>query len=272
MNQPVNENNIKKMFGLFKKNKTLPTFAPLKTDMHCHLLPLVDDGSKSLEESLESMVAMKEVGFDEIKLTPHFQYPRFPNVESDILERYKNFLEEIERNRGDRDLPKINGISGEYRIDDGFGEHIKRDEILTFHFSDPSKGSKKGFLLMELSLHQPVMGFEEVMFERQMEGYDVILAHPERYPYFDSHSSRLEQMKEQGVYFQSNILSLDGFYGEEARKKAFDFIENGWIEFLGTDMHNTMYSQALRHASTNRKIIQLIEKEEFQNKYLVEDK
>ena len=74
------------MFGFFKKNKTLPTFAPLVTDMHCHLLPLVDDGSKSLEESLEVMEAMHEVGYEQIRLTPHFSYPRYQNDEDNILE------------------------------------------------------------------------------------------------------------------------------------------------------------------------------------------
>ena len=105
-----------------------------------------------------------------------------------------------------------------------------------------------------------------------MEGYDVIIAHPERYPYYDSHSEELEQFKEQGIYLQVNILSLDGFYGEAAQRKAFDYIENGWVEFLGTDMHNVMYAEALRHASTNRKIIQLLEKTEFENKNLVSTK
>ena len=119
------------MFGLFKKKKTPPTFAPLRTDMHCHLLPLVDDGSKSLEESLEVLQTMKEVGFEEVRLTPHYQYPRFPNREDDILERYKNFCDEVSRNRGDKELPQLKGVTGEYRIDDGFQEHVDRGQLLT---------------------------------------------------------------------------------------------------------------------------------------------
>ena len=257
------------MFGLFKKKQTPRTFAPLYTDMHCHLLPLVDDGSKSLEESLEVMQIMKEVGFEEIRLTPHFQYPRFPNQEDDIEERYKNFCAEVERNKGDRDLPVMKSVTGEYRIDDGFNEHIERGRLLTYHFADPKKGSAKGLLLLELSLHQPVMGFDEIIFERQMEGYDIILAHPERYPYFNVHSPKLEQMKEQGVYFQANILSLDGFYGEEAKRRAFAMIERGWISFLGTDTHNNLYCQALREVSRSRKVEKLLEKYEFMNKDLL---
>lgn len=257
------------MFGLFHKNKTFPTFEPLVTDMHCHLLPLVDDGSKSLEESLEVMEAMKATGFSQIRITPHFQCPRFPNTEAEIKEKFSNFCEEVRTNGVGKELPELSGISGEYRIDDGFEDHVKKGGMLTYHFADPEKGSEKGLLLVEFSLHQQRMGLEEAIFTCQMEGYDVIVAHPERYPYLDAHSSFLSNLKEQGVYFQVNIPSLDGFYGEPAQRKAFEFIQNGWVEFLGTDMHNIMYAQALRHASANKKIIKLLSTTEFLNSQLV---
>lgn len=256
------------MFDFLKKKKTLPTFAPLVTDMHCHLLPLVDDGSKSLEESLEVMVAMKECGFEEIRLTPHFNYPRFPNKADDIKQRYTNFCNEVEANKGNRQIPRMTSVSGEFQVGDGFVEYLEAGDLLTYKFTDPSQCSEKGLLLIEFSLHQKRMGLDEMLFRLQMEGYDVILAHPERYPYYDAHSDTLERFKEQGVYFQANILSLDGFYGEAAQKKAYEFIENGWVEFLGTDMHNVMYAQALRHASANKKIIKLLENTEFLNSKL----
>ena len=260
------------MFDFLKRNKTLPTFAPLVTDMHCHLLPQVDDGSKSLEESLEVMEAMKACGFEEIRLTPHFVYPRFPNKADDIKERFKNFCAEVEANKGERQLPRMTSVTGEFQISDGFEEYLESGQLLTYRFSDPKRGSEKGLLLIEFSLHQKRMGLEETVFKLQMEGYDVILAHPERYPYFDAHSSLLEQFKEQGVYFQVNIPSLDGFYGEASCRKAYEYIENGWVEFLGTDMHNVMYAQALRHASANKKIIKIIERMEFENKNLALNK
>jgi tyrosine-protein phosphatase YwqE len=256
------------MFGLFKKKKSLPTFAPLVTDMHCHLLPLVDDGSKSLEESLEVMEAMREVGYEQIRLTPHFSYPRYPNEEGNIQERYKYFCEEVAANSEGRQLPRMTSITGEYQIDEGFREHVESGKLLTYRFTDSKEGAEKGILLVEFSLHHKRMGMDEAIFSRLMDGYDVILAHPERYPYLDGQSPMMEQMKEQGVYFQVNVLSLDGFYGEEARRKAFEYIENGWVEFLGSDMHNVMYAEALRHASLNKKIIKLMETTEFENKKL----
>ncbi len=256
--------------GLFRHKKTPPTFAPLVTDMHCHLLPQVDDGSKSLEESLDVMQVMKEVGFDEIRLTPHYCYPRFPNQEKDIQERYRKFQEEVDSYRGSMNLPMIKNISGEYRIDDGFQNYIEKGDMLVTRFADEKRESNKGLLLVELPLHMASKGFDKVIYSLLLDDYDIILAHPERYPYFNVHSKEMEQLKEQGVYFQINILSLDGFYGEDSCKKAFDYIEAGWTEFLGTDMHNVMYAQALRHAAGNRKIQHLLEREEFENKKLVD--
>jgi tyrosine-protein phosphatase YwqE len=61
-------------------------------------------------------------------------------------------------------------------------------------------------------------------------------------------------------------LSLSGFYGEGPRRKAFEMIENGWVEFLGTDMHNTLYAQALIDASHDRKIEKVIESHTFMNR------
>lgn len=255
------------MFDFLKRDKVRRTFAPLGTDMHCHLLPLVDDGSRSLEESLEVMETMASVGYEGIWLTPHFCYPRFPNVEPNIEERFKYFCEEIEANKGDKIIPKIIGLAGEYQIDDGFAGHVDGGRMLTLQRRE--KGDEKGLLLVELSLHHRRMGVEEAIFERVMDGYEVVLAHPERYPYLDGHSKTLEQLKEQGVLMQVNALSLDGFYGDIAQKRAWEYIERGWVELIGTDMHNLMYAQALRHASLNKKIIKLMENVEFENSKLL---
>ena len=71
-----------------------------------------------------------------------------------------------------------------------------------------------------------------------------------------------------GVYFQINALSLGGFYGEEAKHKAYEMLDAGWVEFMGTDTHNTMYAQALTELSNDRKVMKVLEKHEFLNKTL----
>ena len=113
-----------------------------------------------------------------------------------------------------------------------------------------------------------MMGCDEMIFDMQMKGYEVILAHPERYPYLNIDGPRMEQLINQGVYLQCNILSLGGFYGEEAKRRAMAMIERKWVSFLGTDCHNELYAKALIDLSRNRKVERILEKYEFMNKEL----
>ena len=245
------------MLNLFKrKYETRPIFAPLGTDMHCHLVPKVDDGSKCMEESIECLQTLAAVGYKKVIITPHFQYPRFPNEEEDIKRRY----EEIKKQAADEGLEiELAGIGGEYRIDSGFAKRLENPKFLLV-------GGK--YVLVEFSLHQQMMGSDELIFDMQMKGYEVILAHPERYPYLNVNGMRMEQLKNQGVYFQINSLSLGGFYGEEAKQRALEMLERGWVEFMGTDTHNTMYAQALRDLTHNRKVQKVMEKYQFLNNTL----
>ncbi len=243
---------------LFRKKKyePIPIFEVLGTDMHCHLVPKVDDGSKCIEESVECMKALASVGYKKIILTPHFQTPRFENDEDDIVRRY----EEMKRQAADMGVEiDICGIGGEYRIDSGFAKRLENPRFLQI-------GGK--YVLVEFSLHQQMMGCDEMIFDMQMKGYEVILAHPERYPYLNVGGSRMEQLKNQGVFFQVNVLSLGGFYGEEAKRRAFEMVEGGLVEFLGTDTHNSMYAQALIDLTHNRKVEKLLMNHEFLNKTL----
>ncbi|MBQ2539256.1 MAG: hypothetical protein II633_06085 [Bacteroidales bacterium] len=252
------------MFEFLKhKPKTArPIFEALGNDMHCHLLPRVDDGSKSEEESATCMRVMRAAGFEKIFCTPHFQFPRFPNVEEDIIDRYENLKMDLATNgvKGN-DVPQISGIAGEYRIDSGFQKRLEDNKFLLI-------GGK--YLLVELSLHQQVMGVEQMLFDLQMKGYDMILAHPERYPYYSSSSHVLEHFKNMGIFFQINILSLGGFYGEGPRRKAFEMLDNGWIEFMGTDMHNTLYAQALIDCTHDKKIEKVMQTHTFLNKSITD--
>jgi tyrosine-protein phosphatase YwqE len=245
------------MFNLFKRKHTpRPIFEALGTDMHCHLVPQVDDGSKCFEESVECLHTLKTVGFNKVFITPHFQYPRFNNDEDDIRLRYQNLKLRAVEEGVDIEMA---GVAGEYRIDSGFRNRMENPRFM--------KIADK-YLLVEFSLHQQMMGCDEMIFDLQMQGYDIILAHPERYPYLNILGSRMEQLKNQGVFFQINALSLGGFYGEEPKRRAYQMLENGWVEFMGTDTHNGMYAQALVDLSNDRKIEKVLNKYEFLNKTL----
>ena len=245
------------MFGFFKrKYEPRPIFQSLGTDMHCHLVPKVDDGSKCVEESIECLNTLKAVGYNKVIITPHFQYPRFPNDEGDICRRY----EELKKQAIDAGVEiEMVGIGGEYRIDSGFQQRLENPRFLQV-------GGK--YVLVEFSLHQQMMGCDEMIFDMQMKGYEVILAHPERYPYLNVQGSRIEQLKNQGVFFQINVLSLGGFCGEEATKRAYAMLARGWVACIGTDTHNGMYAQALIDLSHDRKVEKVLEKHEFLNNTL----
>jgi tyrosine-protein phosphatase YwqE len=244
-------------FSLFKKKyEPRPIFEVLGCDMHNHLVPKVDDGSKFLEESLECLRTLRAVGFKKTYVTPHFQYPRFPNDEDDIRRRFNDLKESVDNS----DIGiEMAGIGGEYRIDTGFAQRLENPRFLQVAGK---------YVLVEFSLHQQMMGCDEMIFDMQMKNYEIILAHPERYPYLGVHSSRMEQLKNQGVFFQVNILSLGGFYGEEAKRRAYEMLERGWVEFLGTDTHNTLYAQALSDLSRDRKVEKVLEKYNFLNNTL----
>ena len=244
-------------FRLFHTTpKPKPIFDVLGTDMHLHLIPGVDDGSKSPEESIECMNTLTSLGFKNIILTPHFQFPRFPNKEYDIQRRYADLKAQAAEAGVQLNLA---GIAGEYRIDTGFQARIDDPQFLCI---------KDKTVLVEFSLNHPMMGVDEMLFDLQMKGYDIILAHPERYAYLAIDGDRYRHFKDAGVYFQCNILSISGFYGAECRRKALDIIDRGWCEYLGTDTHNTIYARALVEASHDHTVQKILAKHKFLNSEL----
>ncbi|MBP5190497.1 MAG: hypothetical protein J6031_06240 [Bacteroidales bacterium] len=245
------------MLDFLKRNKTNKTFAPLVTDMHCHLLPGVDDGSSNIQETIDCLNIMASLGFEKVYFTPHFQY-NYPNDEEDILQRFATLKKQLSTS-GLESLPEVNLIAGEYRFDPRFARRPGIDKVLTL------PGKK---LLCEFSLHYNDYMPIEIFSEYIKLGYTLILAHPERYPYMGIHSKEVETMKQMGIFFQVNVLSLNGFYGDTAMKKGFEYIETGLAEYLGTDTHNMRYASALRDTANNKQVQKMMQKHTFLNSQL----
>lgn len=245
------------MFEFLRRQKQSKTFAVLGTDMHCHLLPGVDDGSSNITETVSCLKAMGSLGYTKVYLTPHFQ-AHYPNEENDIKHRFAELKKQLDK-LNDKNLPEVAAISGEYRFDPQFARLPGVDPVLTL----PGK-----ILLCEFSLHFSTYMPLDTFAEYQRLGYTLILAHPERYPYLGLHSKEVEKMKGMGILFQINVLSLNGFYGETARKKGFDYIESGMVEYLGTDTHNMRYINALIETANNKEVKKMLEKHTFRNSEL----
>jgi protein-tyrosine phosphatase len=236
---------INKLFQQKKLTNPLD-LSPLGTDMHSHLLPGLDDGSATTEESLELIRQLQGLGFRKLITTPHVQSEFFRNTPETILDG----LEKMKRLLAAENVPVELEAAAEYLLDEGFEEQLKRGGLLSF-------GDR--YVLVELSYYNPHPDLNNFIFLLQVEGYKVILAHPERYSYWFNDFSRYEELKDRGVFFQLNAISLAGYYPAPIKDIAGKLVDKEMIEFLGTDVHNQRYVDALEHARYERLLAKLID-------------
>ena len=213
--------------------------------MHSHLIPGIDDGVKNLSESVDLARRMYQLGYRKLITTPHIQQEFFRNTPEIIL----NGLDKVRKALKTENVPLEVQAGAEYLIDDGFEEKATKGSLLTF--------SGK-YLLVELSYFNPHPNLKAFIFNLQVDGYNVILAHPERYTYWFNDFSKYEELKDRGVFFQANIVSLARFYPDPVKKMAEKLIDRGMIDFLGSDMHNMNYMQALEKALKEKSLANLI--------------
>jgi protein-tyrosine phosphatase len=224
----------------------LTDFSSLKADMHSHLIPGLDDGARNLSESVDLARRMYQLGYRKLITTPHIQQEFFRNTPEIIL----NGLDKLRKALKSENVPLELQAGAEYLIDDGFEEKVSKGNLLTF--------SGK-YLLVELSYFNPHPNLKEFIFNLQVDGYKVILAHPERYTYWFNDFSKYEDLKDRGVFFQANIVSLSRFYPDPVKKMAEKLIEKGMIDFLGSDLHNLNYAQALEKALKEKVLVKILE-------------
>jgi len=225
--------------NLFKKEPALEPadLSLLKTDVHSHLIPSIDDGSKSLEDSINMIRTFKEMGYQKIITTPHVMSDFYKNTPETILGGLEKVKNELKRQNIDIEVE----AAAEYYLDETLEPQVKGGKLLTFG---------KNYLLFELPFMSEPPNLASFIFELQTNGYTPILAHPERYGFYYKEFEKYKELSEKGVHLQLNILSLVGHYGPEAQKIAERLIDEGLITFLGSDCHNVMHQQGLQLART----------------------
>lgn len=234
---------------LFRKEKKL---APIdisklvKTDMHSHLIPGIDDGSKSIEESLSLIRTFKELGYKKLITTPHIMSDYFKNTPDIINEGLALLRKELNNQKIEMEIE----AAAEYYLDFDFIDKIKKEKLLTFG---------KNYLLFEVSYLNEPDNIDAVIFELQTSGYNVILAHPERYPFWGNNPKRFETLKDKEVLFQININSLAGHYSPGAKKVAEKLIDMNMVNFIGTDCHHANHLKYLEEALCNPALHKLVE-------------
>ncbi|MCD8072860.1 MAG: hypothetical protein LUE10_06785, partial [Alistipes sp.] len=203
------------MFGFGTKKTRGLNFT---TDIHCHILPGIDDGSASMEDSLAMAEAMAAAGIREVYATPHIESDIFPNALNIIREVAADFSDLLIRNNIGIKL----NFAAEYFIDMFFIEKVEAGEkLLTL---------KDNFILVESSMRREPMYLFDVLFKLQTKGYRPVMAHPERYIYYGKDPEPFRKMKKAGCLMQLNLFSLSGYYGKEVKSIAEMLVKNGLVD------------------------------------------
>jgi tyrosine-protein phosphatase YwqE len=227
------------MINIFKNIfSSTPKEPPLlTTDLHSHLIPGIDDGSKSMAESIEMIEMFAAQGYKKLITTPHIMSHRYPNTKANIKEGLQALHEEIRT----RNIAVEVEAASEYYLDETVMALVDKRDILTFG---------DNYMLFEMSYVQPLLMLEEMLFEIRVAGYRPVLAHPERYIYMHEDFSKYERLKEKGVLMQVNIPSFGGHYSKSIQQVAKKLSEAGMIDFLGSDAHKISHLKALEQVKT----------------------
>lgn len=222
-----------------KKNKAIPlSFSDLKVDLHSHLIPGIDDGSKSLAESMAMIHKFVELGYQKIVTTPHIMQDVYPNHKDNIYAGRDLVLAQIEKEKLNIQFE----AAAEHFYDDHLMKLVKNKEVLTF--SD-------NYCLIEFGFHHAPNYEDNLFFEMLAAGYKPILAHFERYNYFHGSIDKALEYREKGVLIQVNANSLSGNYGGEVKKQAAKLIDANAIDFIASDAHRMQHLHMMEQTSNS---------------------
>lgn len=196
-------------------------------DIHNHLLYGIDDGSKTIEESIDVLKDMEKCGYTDIILTPHYiDGSRYSNNRDNNLERLNILKEEVKKNNISINLY----LGNELFMDDDISDLLTNNQI--------SSLNNTKYLLIELPMSGEYPGYQEEFKDLIDKGYKVILAHPERYLTFQDDYDLIYELLDMGILFQCNIDSLIGKYGPYAQEMIIRLLKEGRVSFLATDIHH----------------------------------
>lgn len=194
-------------------------------DLHCHLIYETDDGAKKIENSINMLKEAYQAGFTKICCTPHYFEPHYTKT----LEENQEKLEIIKEKLKDENIDIELFLGNEIYIDDKIDENIIKKNI--------SKINNSEYILIELPIMFEQNNSEDIIYSLIRKGYNVILAHPERYVYVQKNIKYLDPFLEMGVYLQGNYESLIGKYGVEAKKTLKKLLKKKQISLMSTDNH-----------------------------------
>jgi protein-tyrosine phosphatase len=220
-----------KDFNKLEKRNRLPDLSGVAVDMHSHLIPGIDDGASSIQDSLNLISQLQKLGYQKLITTPHINF-NFPNS-SETIRKGLLKVQEAVREKG---IPIVIEAAAEYYLDDNFQNFMQQKNLMTFG---------DHYILLEMSYHIPHPLFSKIIYDLQLLGYKVILAHVERYSFWNKNLEEFEKLKAREVMLQINFMSLTIFNPAPTRKTAQMLIDAGMVDFAGTDLHNDLYMKLM---------------------------
>ncbi len=228
------------MFSIFSRKRNFPVIdlSGIGTDMHSHLLPGIDDGSPDLDTSMTLLKGLQELGLQNFITTPHILWDLYKNTDATIEPARLQLQEALDADANRAGL----SAAAEYMIDDYFSGLLQQKV--------PLRCLKGNYVLVEFSFINLPFDWKQVFFDMQIQGYQPVLAHPERYLYLFQKNTLLDEILDMGVLLQVNLNSLTGYYGKAILQQAQVLVNKGVVSFLGSDLHHERHLTAFRSSST----------------------
>ncbi len=228
------------MFSIFSRKRNFPVInlSGIGTDMHSHLLPGIDDGSPDVNTSLSLLKGLQELGLQNFITTPHILWDLYKNTDATIEPARLQLQDALVSDGNSARL----AAAAEYMIDDYFSGLLQQKAAL--------RCLKGNYVLVEFSFINLPFDWKQVFFDMQIQGYQPVLAHPERYPYLFQKNTILDEILDMGVLLQVNLNSLTGYYGKVILQQGQVLAAKGIVSFLGSDLHHERHLTALRTSST----------------------
>lgn len=198
-------------------------------DIHSHIIPSIDDGAKSLEETMEMLENAAKDGTRKIFATPHYCIGYGDECYKDVVKKVKEIGEEVEKKNINIKIYPGQEVYYSGRL----LEDLKEGVIGTLN--------ETRYMLIEFNMRHLEEEVFETLYELKIGGIVPIVAHPERYTYLQKHPSLINKFIDEGCLFQLNGGSTLGMHGREAEETAKLFIEKGIYSFIGSDAHSTRY-------------------------------
>lgn len=234
------------MLSFFSKKNYLVDELEGFVDIHNHILPGIDDGAKTLEDSIAMIKGFSEFGISEFIATPHIMHNYYDNTPASIKGALNRLREEVSQS-------ELNSVvisaSAEHMIDGNFESILEEAAIM------PLGGEH---LLVEMSYLQPPINFEQAIKAVKHKWLYPVLAHPERYGFLHHRPRKYAEFKNENILFQLNLLSLSDYYGKDVSKMSMKLLEEGLIDFVGSDVHNTDQLTALKKITLSKKMLKLV--------------